>query len=438
MLNSKNVILVIIVALLTACAHQNLTIGIVGDQFGSHDADESYNIMEVAVDKIKEHNPDIIVHVGDIVESVKGINTFDDYKSNFKIATNIMKNGNSPWIVTIGDHGVVPPIFKANSSDRSREEWFMQCANIFDTPIQNSPYYSMNIDSYHFIALYSLENLHTDPRWGSIFLNKLSTEQLSWLRNDLEKHKDSSGIIVLVHHPMWYVWSNWMEVHSILKEYNVTAVIAGHYHYDQDDGYIDEIRYLVMGSTGGVVKNTDANTGGIQEYGILKLSQDKISDLKLFEVNSDSILEWTPRVSTDRMQAISCMLDNLWNAVDLTEKDGKLPKMINISSIANPIDLPINIEITCNDSLLSKQNWIINDKPDSESNAVILEPGYNVGWANYTSVGQWYEFPKIWEAELNQNNKTFESLTLSFKIKFEDTKQRIIKRDISYSVKHDN
>jgi len=435
MSNIKNICLFIIIILLTACASQKFTIGVVGDQFGSYDTDRSYEIMDIAVDKINKHDPDVIIHVGDIVESVRGINTFDDYKSNFKKATDIMNNSNTPWLVAIGDHGVVPPTYKANSSDRSREEWFMQCSNIFDTPILDSHYYSMNVDGYHLIALYSLENLHTDPRWGSIFLNKISVEQLSWLKKDLEKHKSSFGIIVIVHHPMWYVWSNWMEVHNILKEYNVTAVIAGHYHYDQDDGFIDNIRYLVMGSTGGVVKNTDANTGGVQEYGILEVNYDNIVDLKLYEVFSDSLLEWTPRVSTDRIQAISCMLDNLWDAVDLTIEDGKLSEHISISSISNPIDIPIEIEVSNADSLLTNQKWIINNETITNSKSMTLDPGYNVGWANYTSVGQWYKFPVIWEAMIDQDLNSFESITLTYKIKFEDSKPRTIRRDITYPVK---
>jgi hypothetical protein len=66
---------------------------------------------------------------------------------------------------------------------------------------------------------------------------------------------------------------------------------------------------------------------------------------------------------------------------------------------------------------------------------VILDPGYNVGWANYTNVGQWYEFPPIWKADIAEYDHTIENLTLSYKISFQDTKKRTITRDITYSVK---
>lgn len=439
-LRTKNII-VFILFICLSFGQDIFTIGIVGDQFGSYDTDEAYQIMENSVGKITTYNPDIIVHVGDIVESIRGINSFDDYRSNFKLATGILNKANTPWIVSIGDHGVVPPVFEANSNDRSRENWFMKCSNEFKTPIKDSPYYSIDVDGYHFIALYSLEQLHTDPRWGSIFLNNISDKQYIWLKNDLENNNNSKGIIVLIHHPMWYVWSNWMEIHDLLKNYPVISVIAGHYHYDQDEGLIDGIRYLVMGSTGGVVKNTDANSGGIQEYGIMKLREDKIEDLKLYEVNSDSLLEWTPRVSMDRVQAISCMLDNLFGEIKLVRDGDKIfvknnsrnnSEYLEFSSISNPIDLPIDIKITSNDSMFTDPTWFINDTLFTDS--AILAPGYNVDWANYSNVGQWYKHPKIWQALLNQKHIS-ENITLTFTIKFIDTLERIIKRDISYSVK---
>ncbi len=174
---------------LNSCASQGITIGIVGDQFGALDTEKSYEIMQKAVSKIESYNPDILVHVGDIVESIRGIDSFEDYKSNFATATNIMNNTKIPWIVAVGDHGVVPPIFETLSTDRSREQWFLDCCKLFSTPIKDNLYYSKDIDGYHFISLYSLENLRTDPRWGSIFLNKINSEQLSWLKNDLEKNK---------------------------------------------------------------------------------------------------------------------------------------------------------------------------------------------------------------------------------------------------------
>ncbi|NHZ85109.1 MAG: hypothetical protein GWP19_04425 [Planctomycetia bacterium] len=426
-----------------SCAYQGITIGVVGDQFGSYDADESYRVMQKSVSKLVKYKPDVLLHVGDIVESNRDIKTFEDYQSNFEIATNIMNNTQIPWIVTIGDHDVVPPIYKASSSDRSREKWFMDCCELYKTPISDKPYYSKDVNGYHFISLYSLENLHTDPRWGSIFLNKINVDQLAWLKEDLKNNKDSNGIIVIVHHPHWYAWSNWMEVHEILREYPVITVIAGHYHYDQDDGTIDGIRYLVMGSSGGIVKDSDAHSGGVQEYAIIKIRNSEIKELNLYETDSDSSLEWTPRKSMDRVQAIAVMLDNLWKDVRLFRKDGKIfaknnssinSKKIELVSLANPIDVPIEIEIVFPDTILTDPIWNIADSTVVGYDPVMLDPGERIGWANYSNVGQWNQHPALWQAKFISSDKKIKQITLSVLVKFYDTQQRFIRRSITYTI----
>ena len=140
------------------------------------------------------------------------------------------------------------------------------------------------------------------------------------------------------------------------------------------------------------------------------------------------------------------MFDNLWNAFDLTisdgiitnsQKDSTYSNKISISSIVNPIDVPIQIKISCNDSLISNQFWYVDNKQYAGNESVVLEPGYNVGWANYTSVGQWFEHPKIWEAEINQGENLVDNITLSFTISFNDTELRTISRDIIYLAKQE-
>lgn len=428
---------------LYSCAYQGITIGIVGDQFGSYDADESYQVMQESVSKLVKHKPDILLHVGDIVESISGIDSFEDYESNFKTATDIMNGTQKPWLIAVGDHDVNPPNYQANSSDRSREMWFMDCCQRHKTPISDKLFYSKDVKGYHFISLYSLENLHTDPRWGSIMLNKLNFEQLSWLRDDLEKSKHSNGIVVIVHHPHWYVWSNWMEIHEILRDYPVIVVIAGHYHYDQDDGTIDGIRYVVMGSSGGVVKDIDAHSGGVQEYAVLKLKGSKIDNLNLFEVKSDSALELTPRRSMDRIQAISCMLDNLRKDIHLIREEGKIVTQkssspdgqeIELTSLANPIDIPIEIEIVFPDTILTNPVWNIGDSTMIGYGPVKLKPGERIGWANYSNVGQWNQPSALWQARIISDDKSFKQITLSVLVKFYDTRQRFIRRSITYTI----
>lgn len=434
-LSTISVLLLACSLFFSACAPEedSLIIGVVGDQFGAYDTDEALDIMQKGVAMLTDHNPHILLHVGDMVESVRGVDSYKDYKALFNRAAGIMEKTGLPWLVAIGDHDVVPPGYKPLSNDRSRETWFLSLSQQTSLPLDSLPYYSFTFKNYHFISLYSMENLHTDPRWGSIFLNQISDTQLDWLRQDLEAHKSAKATVVLVHHPHWYVWSNWSRVHDVLKEYNVKAVIAGHYHYDQDDGEIDGIRYLVMGATGGAVKECDAHSGGTNMVGLMTLTPRGIEEFRLMDVPGDTLLELTPRRSMDRIQALSCMLDNLYQDATLIHTPADTPDhtLIRLASLANPIDLPIHISIDKHPRDFEQTRWLAGSDTISP---ITLDPGDRIGWANYSNTGQWFSPPPIWEGVANR--AFFEkkgTIPLTITVSFTDNRTRFIRKTIEYS-----
>ena len=442
----KVVRVIIVLCFLTffmlSCNDTSIKIGILGDQFGAYDTEKAFNIMEKGVLQLKDKSPDIVLHVGDMLESKRGIKNFDDYKKNYDTAMSIMSAFDCPWLLAVGDHDVVPEGFQALSEDRSRETWFMNLIHTSQLPIQDKPYYSYTYKGYHFVVLYSMDNLHTDPRWGSIFLNKINNEQLSWLEKDLKTNKKNLGVIVLVHHPHWYVWQNWLPVHELLKEYKTRAVIAGHYHYDQDEGEIDGIRYLVMGSSGGVIKETDQNTAS-QEIAMLTLSKKGIEDIELKEIGSGVDLEWTPRISMDRIQALSCMLDNLWQDESLYSEDGEIysssdnkrVEKIDLESLVNPIDLPIKLYISYEGDALLNPEWLI-DETMLVQDTITFEAGYRSGWANYSSVGNWFSPSSVWQADIDNAQVSEQgSLQLKIHVSFEDTRRREIQKTVNYYIR---
>jgi len=443
-MRKTNLFLISFFFLLTSCS-KDLTIGIIGDQFGAINADSAYNILSLAVDKMNARHPDIVLHVGDLVESIQNINSVDDYRLRFDQAVKIMNRLKAPWLLAAGDHDVVPPAYQALSTDRSRENWFLEQSISHQLTNQGKLFYSYDFEDYHFIVLYSLENLHTDPRWGSVFLNQISTEQMNWLANDLENNKKASGIVVLVHHPHWYVWQNWSKVHDLLKQYPVAAVIAGHYHYDQDDGELDGIRYLTIGATGGVLKTVDVSSGGSPQYAVMTLKGRKIQTLQLRDVQTDNIVELTPRQTMDRIQALSCMLGNLYQDEtiysqknDLITSTDKIKWQhldeIGLESLCNPIDLPIQIKVGYDLNLLSEPQWA--DSSISGDSEITLKPGERTGWANYSSVGQWFKPQPLWNAKINTKNVlTSQSITLDISVKFNDGRERTISNRITFPVK---
>ncbi|NQV16075.1 metallophosphoesterase, partial [bacterium] len=355
----------------------------------------------------------------------------------------------TPWYLTAGDHDVNPAKFEPQSTDRSNEKRFQELCVGIGLPMEERLYYSVDFQGYHLVFLYSLENLHTDPRWGSIFLNGISDEQLKWLQSDLEQHRDTKGTIVITHHPHWYSWSNWFPVHKVLRAYSVIAVIGGHFHYDQDDGVIDGINYMVVGATGGGIKDADVESGGSYQYALLTLEGQNLSSYELREVFSDSLLERTSRRSMDRIQAISASMSNAYRDENLIMQDGMIlsidgnghetiKTLIDIESIQNPIDLPVELSIYPVDSKLIAPRWVGSKAGKNGAYSIILEPGERCGWANYSNSGQWITPDAIWEADIVKDAlKMAESPAIGVKLKMEyvDTRPRWISSQINFHVK---
>jgi hypothetical protein len=209
-----------------------IEIGFIGDQTGAADLDKAYQVLQQGVDAINRERPDVVLHVGDLVESLQ---TRDQITARFNQATAILGGLVSPGYMTAGDHDVSPPNFVQNSPDHSREALFQALYAKLNPLVQKRLYYSFDVNGYHFVVLYSTETLDSDPRWGSIFYAGISDAQYEWLAADLAAHAASRGVFVLLQQPLWYMWSTWDRVHQLLARFPTKAVIAGHFHYNQVD-----------------------------------------------------------------------------------------------------------------------------------------------------------------------------------------------------------
>jgi Calcineurin-like phosphoesterase len=330
-----------------------IRIGIIGDQTFSTDIQASYAVLQQAVNRLSSHNLDVVLHVGDLVESTLSP---AEVEALFTQATGILDQLPSPWYLTAGDHDVNPPGFQQDSSDRSREQLFQTLYGARVPAFAVHPYYSFNVGDFHFIALYSEQALHADPRFGNIFLAQVYGDQLAWLANDLEANRDARAIIVFLHQPLWYHWSGWQPVHELLRRYPVAAVISGHFHYDQDNGRLDGIRYLTVGATGGFTKQGSRDAGDIDHVSVLRVAGPRRARLRLISLSDNLPLEITPRVDMDRIQAMDVQFDNFFdfaqrnpvfveNGQLVQSCGGSSPATLTITQLGDPTDLPLDVRI---------------------------------------------------------------------------------------------
>ncbi|UFZ05960.1 metallophosphoesterase [Bradyrhizobium ontarionense] len=334
-------------------AWADIKIGIIGDQTGAADLDKSYAVLQQGVDALRRELPDVVLHAGDLIESLQ---TPEQIAARFAQASAILGRLGAPWYLTAGDHDVSPPNFVQDSPDRSREVLFRQLYGRLNPSVQKRLYYSFDVKDYHFIVLYSSEALDTDPRWGNVFYAGISDEQYDWLAKDLELHAGSRGIFVLLHQPLWYMWSTWDRVHRLLAGYPTRAVIAGHFHYHQADLRIDNIAYQVVGATGGDTKQGSANAGQLQHVTMLTARDDGSLDFRMIPLAPYTQIGWTSRTIMDRIQAQDVLLGNLFSfATDspVFIKNGQLvancdsaaPARLVLGHLGNADAVPVDVSL---------------------------------------------------------------------------------------------
>jgi hypothetical protein len=325
-------------------------IGLIGDQTYSSDPAASYRVLAEAARIVKEQKVDAVIHTGDLVEST---GEEEKVRAEFAQATGILNEIGKPWHLAPGDHDVDPPKFEPDSQDDSRKRLYYDLYHAHEPKLSSGLWHSFDVGEYHFVALNSQERFHVDPRWGDVFLSGISKEQLSWLKQDLAAHRRAKGIVVFLHQPLWYNWAWWAPVHAVLRDYPVRAVIAGHFHYDQDEGEIDHIHYLVMGATGADTKHADRTSGGIGEVAVLTL-RNGAAEARLIPLDGGGPLEFTPRIDMDRVQALHVILWELYRFGDNNQLcaeggriygTGKTTPQLALAPVGNPIDLPVRLSV---------------------------------------------------------------------------------------------
>jgi 3',5'-cyclic AMP phosphodiesterase CpdA len=392
-------------------AQSELKIGIIGDQSSTPNLQQSYQVLAKGVEILSRENIACALHTGDLLESTASP---DQIRVQFAQATAILDQLGRAWHLTAGDHDVNPPVFQQDSTDRSRETLYRELYRQREPKLTDTLNHSFDVKGYHFISLNSQEHLHTDPRWGDVFLDKISPQQLDWLKDDLEKHRDAQGIVVFLHQPMWYYWSNWKPVHELLRRYRVIAVVAGHFHYDQDEGELDNIRYVVVGSTGGIIKQGSRDAGSVQHVTVMTIRGLEV-DFRLIPTDGSAPLRLTPRVDMDRVQAVALVLGELFsfggdNPIclrgDQLFRNNTEPATLALVPIGNPIDLPITIEVQ-----LTAEKFALIDpqfttgicREVTAGGACILPPASRIESSNTSSVvlnNRFAPLPPLWQSGL--------------------------------------
>lgn len=217
---------------------------IYGDRTGG--VPEGLKVLQQAVVDTNLLDPDMVMTVGDLIQ---GYNQTDQWLPQMKRYKSIMSNLRMPWYPVAGNHdvywrgkGPAPP----GHHESNYEKHF--------GPL----WYSFSHKNSAFIVLYSDEgDAATNIKGFNLGpLQRMSDQQLSFLKDSLAKHQSADHVFIFLHHPRWimpkYRDGNWDVVHQLLKDAgNVSAVFAGHIHHMHYGGTKDGIEYHTLATTGG-------------------------------------------------------------------------------------------------------------------------------------------------------------------------------------------
>jgi 3',5'-cyclic AMP phosphodiesterase CpdA len=122
-------------------------------------------------------------------------------------------------------------------------------------------YGSFDVGRYHFVGL-NTEEFCLEGR--------VTGEQLAWLEADLESSRESDGIVVFMHRPLF----SWFQgdfnpddaagLQELFRSYPVRAVFAGHDHFYAEEEH-DGVRYFTVGGGGGTLY-AQPPRGGYSHY----------------------------------------------------------------------------------------------------------------------------------------------------------------------------
>lgn len=161
------------------------------------------------------------------------------YSNNFGLSDYLpyMNRLNSPVFNVIGNHDYDPYV----PNDRMAEERYRN--------ILGPTYYSFNLGRVHYVVLDDVEYLNTGGSEGNVgnrdYRERLSTDQLEWLKKDLAALADkSTPIMIATHTPVYgnpsldasnhqantFKLDNATELMACLAEFSTVHLLTGHTH----------------------------------------------------------------------------------------------------------------------------------------------------------------------------------------------------------------
>lgn len=169
--------------------------------------------LKAAVQKVNAlpQAPEFLLHTGDISHLSR--------PEEFDTVEQILQSAKAQDVFYVpGEHDV---------TDGEGKQYLQR----YGKNAQGGGWYSFDKKGVHFLGLVNVMNLKAGG------LGSLGTEQLEWIRKDLEPLTASTPVIVFAHIPLWSVYPDWgwgtedsAQALALLKRFGSVTVLNGHIH----------------------------------------------------------------------------------------------------------------------------------------------------------------------------------------------------------------
>jgi predicted phosphodiesterase len=235
-----------------------------GDTRSSDRPDAVSPFHEGSVQAYLQHDPDLIIHTGDMVYSGGLPYQWDEFNESISA----VREAGIPLYGVAGNHETYTDQWDVNDENLTNYRSYFDYTDALDQPGETELYYSFDYEGVHFIFLNTEDRFEEVEGGSSVF--SLSTEQRDWLLADLNETQADDFIVASFHRTAWSIRiarpERWEEAatireefHDIFVQHGVDLVLMGHDHYYYRT-IRDGIFYVTTGGGGAPLAGVDTET----------------------------------------------------------------------------------------------------------------------------------------------------------------------------------